>query len=44
MGYIGSKDGLSIVLVVTSSRDVWVEKRRHPLSALLLEFRIEDRA
>lgn len=44
MGYMGSKNGLSIVLMVTSSRDVWVEKRRHPFSAVLLEFRIEDRA
>lgn len=42
MGYVGSKDGLSIVLLLISVRGVWMDKRRHPLFALLLEFRIKE--
>ena len=42
MGYVGSKDGLSIVLLLISSRGVWMDKRSHSFSAILLEVRIKE--
>lgn len=41
IGYIGSKDSLSIVLLLISSRCVWMDKRGI-LSAILLEVRIKE--